>query len=197
MKQTYDSEIKLSPNHRAILQGSRVAIVQAKWHHEHTDNIVKVCTELLVQTQCVEVSLYQVPGCYELPLAIKRLAALGSRGTPQSISPGATLAAHEVPSESAAAEKFDAIIPLGALIRGETDHYQVILETCIREIGRVMYEREIPIIMEILPVLKLDDLIARCQGAGNKGIEAARATVEAILWHRNPCPVWSRSSERP
>ncbi len=162
----------LSESDKTLLKGSRVAIVQARWHAEHTDRMVIACTDMLVQTGCVKVSLFQVPGCYELPLAVKRLAK--GAGSAQS------------------ERAYDAIVTFGAIVKGETDHYQVILDTCIREIGRAMYELEVPIIMEIMPVHQLEDLIARSKGSSNKGIEAAMATVESILWHRAPRPVWSR-----
>ena len=137
--------------------GARVAILQARWHHEHTSKMVGACEELLKRAGAVAVDLFQVPGSYELPLAAKRLAQK---------------------------KHYDAIVVFGAIIKGDTDHYEVILDTCIRELGRVMYEYEVPIIMELLPVYQLEHLIARSEGKNNKGIEAAQAAAEIINFYR-------------
>lgn len=137
--------------------GARVAILQARWHHEHTSKMVEACEGLLEKAGCKAVELFQVPGSYELPLAAKRLAQK---------------------------KQYDAIVVFGAVIKGDTDHYQVILDTCIRELGRVMYEYEVPVIMELLPVYSLKDLIARSEGKNNKGIEAAQAAAEIINFYR-------------
>jgi 6,7-dimethyl-8-ribityllumazine synthase len=137
--------------------GARVAILQARWHHEHTSKMVEACEGLLKKAGCAAVELFQVPGSYELPLAAKRLAQK---------------------------KQYDAIVVFGAVIKGDTDHYQVILDTCIRELGRVMYEYEVPVIMELLPVYSLKDLIARSEGKNNKGIEAAQAAAEIIQFYR-------------
>lgn len=131
----------------------RVAIVQSRWHSEHTDRMVGACSEILSECGVAEVQLVKVPGCYEIPLTAKRLAKSG---------------------------RFAAIVVFGAIVRGDTDHYQLILDTCIRELGKVMYDFEIPIINEILPVHTLEHLIERSTGDGNKGIEAAQAAVEML-----------------
>lgn len=151
MQKTYDKTKVVSIN------GARIAIVQAKWHSEHTDKMIAVCMELLEKAGCAAIEVHQVPGSYEIPLAAKLLAKQ---------------------------KKYDAIAVFGALVKGDTDHYHVILETCIRELGKVMYDYEIPIIMELLPVHKLEHLIARTQGDQNKGIEAAQATIDIISWRR-------------
>ena len=134
-------------------KGARIAIIQAQWHSEHTDKMVEMCSEILEARGIQEIKLVKVPGCYEIPLMAKTLAKSG---------------------------KFSALIVFGAIVKGDTDHYQLILETCIREIGKVIYDFEIPIINEILPVHKLEHLIERSSGAGNKGIEAAQAAIETL-----------------
>lgn len=131
----------------------RVAIVQSRWHSEHTDRMVHACADILLQCGVAEVVPVKVPGCYEIPLITKRLAQSG---------------------------RFAAIVVFGAIVRGDTDHYRLILDTCIRELGKVMYDFEIPIINEILPVHTVEHLIERSTGDGNKGIEAAHAAVEML-----------------
>lgn len=136
--------------------GARVAIVQAAWHREHTDRMIEACSVLLERAGA-SVEQHLVPGSYELPLATKLLAKSG---------------------------QFEAIVVIGAVIKGETDHYQVIVDTCTRELGRVMYDFELPIIMELMPVHNIEHLIARSSGSSNKGIEAAKAAIEMINWKR-------------
>jgi 6,7-dimethyl-8-ribityllumazine synthase len=134
---------------------NRVAILQASWHQEHTNRMVEACEEYLNSAGVGQIEKFQVPGAYEIPLAAKLLAKK---------------------------KKFDAIVVFGAIVKGDTDHYQVILDTCIRELGKVMYDFEVPIIMEILPVHKLGDLIERSRGRFNKGREAGEACVKFLDW---------------
>jgi 6,7-dimethyl-8-ribityllumazine synthase len=139
------------------IPGARVAIVQAAWHKEHTNRMVEVATEMLDAAKCTTIDLYEVPGSYEIPLVAKKLAKGG---------------------------KYDAIIVYGIIVKGDTDHYEVILQTVIRELGKVMYDYEVPIIMEIMPVHRVEDAIARTQGEHNKGIEAAQATIDLLTLNR-------------
>ncbi len=140
------------------ISGARIAVVQASWHKELTDRMVDASKQILKDADCSGVEVFVVPGCYEIPLTAKKLAKTG---------------------------KYDAIIVYGIIVKGDTDHYEVILQTCIRELGRVMYEMEVPIIMEILPVHDIAHAIARTEGDNNKGIEAAKATVELIALYRD------------
>lgn len=139
------------------ISGARIAIVQASWHKDHTDRMVEASNRILTDAQCADIDVFVVPGCYEIPLTAKKLAKLG---------------------------KYDAIIVYGIIVKGETDHYDVILQTCIRELGKVMHELETPIIMEILPVHDIKFAIDRTQGEHNKGIEAAQAAVKLIALYR-------------
>ena len=139
------------------ITGAKVAIVQAAWHKEHTDRMVDVSKEILLAANCAAVDVYQVPGTYEIPLTAKKLAK---------------------------AKKYDAIIVYGIVVKGDTDHYEVIVQTVIRELGKVMYDFEVPIIMEVLPVHKLEQAVARSKDENNKGIEAAQAAIDIITLYR-------------
>ncbi|MBU6453739.1 MAG: 6,7-dimethyl-8-ribityllumazine synthase [Cyanobacteria bacterium REEB67] len=141
----------------ASITGARIAIVQGAWHKEHSDRMVATSREMLEAAGCEKVDIYLVPGVYEIPLTSKKLAKTG---------------------------RYDAIIVYGIIVKGDTDHYEVLLQTNIRELGRVMYDYEVPIIMEILPVFKIEDAIARTMGDGNKGIEAAQATIDIVTLYR-------------
>lgn len=139
------------------IPGARAAIVQASWHKEHTDRMVAATSEILEAAQCEPTDVFVVPGSYEIPLTAKKIAKTG---------------------------KYDAIFVYGIILKGETDHYDVIVQTCIRELGKVMYDFEVPIIMEILPVHDFEHALARTQGEGNKGIEAALAAIDLITLYR-------------
>jgi 6,7-dimethyl-8-ribityllumazine synthase len=139
------------------IAGARIAIVQASWHKELTDRMVDATNRILTDAEVSDVEVFVVPGCYEIPLTAKKLAKSG---------------------------KYDAIVVYGIIVKGDTDHYDVILQTCIRELGRVMYEFETPIIMEILPVHDIAHAIARTEGEHNKGIEAAQAAIKLIALYR-------------
>ena len=148
---------KYTDHNLPTITGAKVAVVQAAWHREYTDKMILAFTERLHKAGCDSVEQHLVPGCYEVPLAAKLLAKK---------------------------HQFDAIAVFGAILKGETDHYEVILQTCIRELGRVMYEFEIPVIMELMPISDIAQLAARSQGEHNKGIEAAIAAAEMISWTR-------------
>lgn len=148
------------------ITGARVAILQAKWYSEHTDLMVKHAKETLAKAGVGEedVDVHLVPGSYELPLAAKRLAEQG---------------------------KYDAIIVIGAIIKGQTYHFEMIVDTCTDLLGRVMYEYDVPVLMEVLAVMTKEQLIARSSDdENNKGIEAAVAAAEIVAWRRaNPKPI--------
>lgn len=143
------------------ITGAKVCILQARWYHEHSDKMVQASRELLEQAGCADIDLIQVPGSYELALTAKLLAK---------------------------ERVYDAIIVYGIILKGETDHYEVILQTCIREIGRVMYDYEVPILMEILPVSSEEQITARTTGAHNKGREAALALIDIVSLYRSRFP---------
>lgn len=141
------------------IPGAKIAILQSKWHQNYTDVMLKKCLEVLSNSECEKPELHLLPGCFELPLAAQSLIK-------------------KDPS-------FEAFIVFGALIKGQTFHFEMVLEQCTRGLGQVMHEYEIPIINEILPVTEESQLISRCSNDNkNKGIEAAIATSEVIHWRR-------------
>jgi 6,7-dimethyl-8-ribityllumazine synthase len=78
----------------------------------------------------------------------------------------------------------DAIIALGALIRGETPHFDVLASQVTNELSRISVDRKIPVAFGVLTCNTLEQAVARSSaGAGNKGWEAALAAIEmANLW---------------
>ena len=70
-------------------------------------------------------------------------------------------------------------------MKGETYHFDMIMNMCVEGFTKVMHEENTPIIMEVIPIANMDQLEARSQdNAFNKGVEAAIATAELIDWRR-------------
>jgi 6,7-dimethyl-8-ribityllumazine synthase len=109
-----------------------------------------------------DLTVYHVPGSYEIPYLAQRLAR----------------------SESPA----DAIIAIGAVIRGGTDHYQFVAEGVARGISRVALDTGMPIIFGVLTTDTIEQAIERAgTKAGNKGADAATAALEmANLYEQLP-----------
>jgi 6,7-dimethyl-8-ribityllumazine synthase len=98
--------------------------------------------------------LVWVPGAFELPLVAQRLA------------------------ESA---KFDAIVALGAVIRGGTPHFDYVAGECVSGLARVALNQNTPVAFGVLTVDNIEQAIERAgTKAGNKGVEAALAAIEMV-----------------
>lgn len=151
-------QIEYSAQPLPLIEDAAIAILQSKWYREHTDNIVSVCVDLLKPTRCRPPEIHIVPGALEMPFAAQTLART---------------------------KRLDAIVCVGAIMKGETLHFDMIVDECIRGLGQVMLVESIPIIVEVIPTLNIEQLIARsASDKFNKGIEAAQATAEIIAWRR-------------
>lgn len=143
--------------------GRRVAIVVARFHHQVTgkllDGALAGLRALGVDDDAVDVAW--VPGAFEVPLVAKRMATTGA---------------------------YDAVICLGAVVRGETAHFDLIAREAARGTAEVARETGIPVIFEVLATDTLAQAEARAGGAhGNKGWDAAEAALEmADLLDRLP-----------
>jgi len=95
-----------------------------------------------------------VPGAYEMPIAAQRLAA---------------------------SKRFEAIIALGAVIRGGTPHFEYVAGECTKGLSQVSLTHDIPIAFGVLTVDTIEQAIERAgTKAGNKGAEAAMSAIEMI-----------------
>lgn len=139
---------------------ARIAILQSKWYAEETSRMVTAATQLL-EAAGANVELHVLPGALELPIAAQTLA---------ETRPG----------------EYDAMIALGAVMKGDTLHFELVSEGCAQGLAQVSLEHGIPIVNEVLPCYTREQLTARTSDDDhNKGIEAAQAAAEFIAWRRS------------
>lgn len=144
-------------------EGRRVAVVVARFHERVTARLLDGALAGLAArgVDADDVDVAWVPGAFEVPLVAKRMATTGS---------------------------YDAVICLGAVVRGETAHFDLVAREAARGVAAVARETGIPMIFEVLATETLDQAEARAGGPhGNKGRDAADAALEvADLLDRLP-----------
>ena len=141
----------------------RVAVIAARFNELVTGKLVEGAVEGLKKHGVDEdrIDVAWVPGAFELPLVAKRLART---------------------------ERYDALICLGAVIRGETAHFELVANEAARGIAQVALDSGIPVIFEVLATEDLAQAEARAGGVhGNKGWEAAEAALE-MAWLMDALP---------
>ena len=134
--------------------GCRIAIVVSRFNPEITDGLLAGAREALAEADVRDddVTLVRVPGAFELPVAAQRLAESG---------------------------RFDAVICLGCLIKGDTMHFEYIADAATRGIAEVGLATGVPVTFGVLTTLTDEQAEVRAKpGADNKGREAAAAAVE-------------------
>ena len=134
--------------------GRRVAVVAGRYNELVTSKLVEGALAGLEKhgVRSDDITVAWVPGAFEIPLVAGRLAAGGD---------------------------CDAVICLGAVIRGETAHFDLVANEAARGIANVTLETGVPVIFEVLATDDLAQAQARAGGAhGNKGWEAAEAALE-------------------
>jgi len=140
--------------------GMRFAIVVARWNALITDRLLQGSLDALYRSGAAkgDVEIVRVPGAWEIPAAARALAET---------------------------KKFDAIITLGCLLRGETAHYEAIYNEVSRGIGQSQQETGVPHAFGVLTCETLEQALDRAGvKAGNKGFEAAIAAIEMVSIHR-------------
>ncbi len=142
-----------------IPPAARIAIAAARFNAHIVDELINGCTQRLAEIAPCPVELHRVPGAYELPVAAKLL--------------GQT-------------KKFSAVICLGAVIRGDTPHFDFVAGECARGLQLVAIELGLPVIFGVLTTNTEQQAVDRIGGShGHAGKQAAEAAVEMIaLAHR-------------
>jgi 6,7-dimethyl-8-ribityllumazine synthase len=133
--------------------GRRFAIVVSEFNAEVTSGLLEGARQTLAaaRVSAADVTVVHVPGAFEIPLAAMRLAESG---------------------------RFDAVICLGCLIKGETMHFEYIAEAAAHGIMEASAVTGVPITFGVLTTLTDDQALARAgSGPDNKGREAALAAI--------------------
>ena len=135
-------------------EGRRYAVVASRFNSEITTKLADGAMEALVRhgASSDDVDLIWVPGAWELPFAVRRLAAT---------------------------DRYNAIIAVGAVIRGETPHFDFVAGEASRGLADASTEYEVPIGFGLLTTDTMEQAAARAGGDhGNKGWDAAIAALE-------------------
>jgi 6,7-dimethyl-8-ribityllumazine synthase len=139
---------------RLSAEGLRVAIVASRWNDFVVSRLIGGAVDALQRlgAQTDSITIVRVPGSFELPVAARRLAMSGD---------------------------YDALICLGAIIRGETSHNEHIASQVFKGIAQVQLETNLPVALGVITADNLEQAIDRAGAkSGNKGFEAAMTAVE-------------------
>ena len=139
------------------LAGVRVAVVRARWNDEITAELARGAAEA-ARTARAEVERYEVDGAFELPAAVATLARTG---------------------------RYDAVVPVGCLVRGETPHFDVLANAVSRALIGLSTGERCAITFGVLTCDTIEQARARAGGAeGNKGAEAMAAALGLVALRR-------------
>jgi 6,7-dimethyl-8-ribityllumazine synthase len=130
--------------------GLRIGIVMSRFNEFITEQLAKGAVQTLEERGCDEITVVKVPGAWELAIAAQRLAG-----------------------------SCDAIVALGAVVRGDTPHFEYVAGGAAEGLNRVSLNKDIPIAFGVLTTDNLQQAMDRAGGvSGNKGSEAAEAAIE-------------------
>jgi 6,7-dimethyl-8-ribityllumazine synthase len=132
--------------------GMRIAIVAGRFNDHITTPLLDGARATLSKAGLDDVPVHWVPGAFEIPLVAQRLATTGA---------------------------CDAVICLGAVIRGDTPHFDYVAGECASGIMRVSLDTGVPVVFGVLTTDTIEQAIERAgTKAGNKGFEAASTAIE-------------------
>jgi 6,7-dimethyl-8-ribityllumazine synthase len=137
-------------------EGVRVAIACGRFNDLITERLLSGARDGLLRHGVDQASITEawVPGAFELPLAASRLASSG---------------------------EYDAVICLGAVIRGATGHYEHVAGQCAAGIARVALDTGVPVVFGVLTTETIEQALERAgTKAGNKGYESAETALEMV-----------------
>ena len=148
-----------SPHFAADARGLKFAVVVARFNSGITEKLLDGARKALASAGADSIEVFQVPGAFELPLAAKWLAHGG----------------------------YSAIIALGAVIRGETPHFDFVAGEAARGLQQVALECNIPVAFGVLTTDTMEQAEARAGGRhGNKGYDTAMTAIEMARFGKTP-----------
>jgi 6,7-dimethyl-8-ribityllumazine synthase len=137
-------------------RGQKIGIVVSRFNSFITERLLEGAVDALVRHGADEQAIHiaRVPGAFEIPLAAKKMAASGA---------------------------YDAIIALGAVIRGSTPHFDYVSSEVTKGVAAVSLESGVPISFGVLTTDSIEQAVERAgTKAGNKGFEAAVTVIETV-----------------
>lgn len=138
-------------------KGKKFAIVVARFNSFIVESLLDGAVDTLKRVGDVadqDITVVRIPGAFEMPLAVQRVAASG---------------------------KYDAIIALGAVIRGGTPHFEYVAGECTKGLAQVMMQHSVPVAFGVLTVDSIEQAVERAgTKMGNKGGEAAMSALEMV-----------------
>ncbi|MDE5965616.1 MAG: 6,7-dimethyl-8-ribityllumazine synthase [Lachnospiraceae bacterium] len=141
---------------KLVAEDVRIAIVAARFNEFIVSKLISGAVDALTRHDIPEdnITLAWVPGAFEIPVAAKKLAKSG---------------------------KYDAVICLGAVIRGATSHYDYVCAEVSKGIAAVSLETEIPVMFGVVTTDNIEQAIERAgTKAGNKGYDCALGAIEMM-----------------
>ncbi|HEY0722183.1 MAG TPA: 6,7-dimethyl-8-ribityllumazine synthase [Gammaproteobacteria bacterium] len=138
------------------VSGARFGVVVGRFNSFVVESLLDGALDTLKRhgTKEKDIEIVRVPGAFEIPLMAKRMAAT---------------------------KRFDAVIALGAVIRGGTPHFEYVAGECTKGLASVMMEYDIPVAFGVLTVDTIEQAIERAgTKAGNKGVEATLSAIEMV-----------------
>ena len=154
------SQIKTFEGHFSA-QGGKFCIVASRFNSFIVDQLENGAIDALVRhgANRDDITLVRAPGAFELPIVIQRVAAT---------------------------KKYDAIIAVGAVIRGGTPHFDYVAGECVKGLSHVSLQYDVPVTFGVLTVDTIEQAIERAgTKAGNKGAEAALSAIEVVSLFKN------------
>ncbi len=139
----------------------RYAIVVARFNSFVVESLLAGALDTLQRhgISDKDITIVRVPGAFEMPLAVKKVARSGN---------------------------YDAIIALGAVIRGGTPHFEYVAGECVKGIAHVSLDSNVPVAFGVLTVDSIEQAIERSgTKAGNKGAEATLSALEMVSLLKN------------
>ncbi len=141
------------------LDNARITVVASRFNSFVVDRLLKACLGTLKSSGLSgqQMTVVRVPGAFEIPSAVRHVIQ------------------HT---------ECDAVITLGAVIRGDTPHFEYICSACARGLGQISIESDIPVLFGVLTVDNREQAMDRAGAEGsnksNKGAEVAQAAIEMV-----------------
>ncbi|MHB8535122.1 MAG: 6,7-dimethyl-8-ribityllumazine synthase [Sulfuricaulis sp.] len=139
-----------------IARSARFGIALGRFNSFIGERLLEGAIDTLVRhgAEASSIEVVRVPGAFEMPLALKTMAA---------------------------SKKYDALIALGAVIRGETPHFEYVAGECARGVAQVSMQHDLPVAFGVLTVDSIEQAIERAgTKSGNKGVDAALTAIEML-----------------